>query len=33
MSNANIDILDDGVRIYNDEQQVFLDDNGKIITK
>ena len=29
----NIDILDDGVRIYNDEQQIFLDDNGKIITK
>ena len=33
MSNANIDILDDGVKIYNDEQQIFLDDNGKIITK
>lgn len=33
MSNANIDILDDKVRIYNSEQEIFLDDNGKVITK
>ena len=33
MSNANIEILDDMVRIYNSEQEIFLDDNGKVITK
>ena len=33
MSNANIEILDDMVRVYNSEQEIFLDDNGKIITK
>ncbi len=33
MSNANIEILDDGIKIYNNEQEIFLDDNGKIITK
>ena len=33
MSNANIEILDDGIKIYNIEQEILLDDNGKIITK
>ena len=33
ISNANIEILDNMVRIYNNEQEIFLDDNGKIITK
>lgn len=33
MSNANIEILDDGVRVYNSEQEISLDDNGKVITK
>ena len=33
ISNANIEILDDMVRIHNNEQEIFLDDNGKIITK
>lgn len=32
MGNANIDILDDGVRVFNQEKEVFLDDNGKVIT-
>lgn len=33
MTDANIELLDKGIRIYNDEQENFLDDNGKIITK
>ncbi len=33
MTNANIEILDDGIRIYNNEQESFLDNNGEIITK
>lgn len=32
MGNANIDILDEGVRVFNEEKEVFLDDNGKVIT-
>lgn len=33
MINANIDILDDGIRVYNNEIEHFLDNNGKFITK
>lgn len=33
ISNANIEILDDGIRVYNNEREHFLDNNGKIITK
>lgn len=33
MSNANIEILDEMVKIYNNEQETLLDNNGKIITK
>ena len=33
MSNANIEILDDGVKIYNNEQVTILDNKGKVITK
>ena len=33
MSNAQIEIQDNGVRIYNNEQETVLDNNGKIITK
>ena len=33
MSNANIEILDDSVKVYNNEQEVLLDNNGKVITK
>ena len=33
MTDANIELLDEGIRVYNDEQENFLDDNGKIITK
>ena len=33
MSNSNVEILDEGVRIYNNEQEIILDNNGKIITK
>lgn len=33
MSNANIEIFDEVVKIYNDEQETLLDNNGKIITK
>ena len=33
MNNANIEIRDDGVRVYNNEQEILLDNNGKIITK
>lgn len=33
MYNVNIEIIDDGIRVYNDEQENFLDNNGKIITK
>lgn len=33
MNDANIEIFDDKVKVYNNEQETFLDDNGKIITK
>lgn len=33
MSNAKIELLEEGIKIYNEEQQSFLDNNGKIITK
>ena len=33
MTGANIQILDEGIKAYNTEQEVLLDDNGKIITK
>ncbi|MBQ2836223.1 MAG: WG repeat-containing protein [Clostridia bacterium] len=33
ITNANIELLADGIRVYNNEQESFLDDNGKIITK
>lgn len=31
MSNANIEILEEKVKVYNNEQEIFLDNNGKII--
>lgn len=33
MSDAKIEILENGVRIYNDEKEHFLDNSGKSITK
>ena len=33
MSNANIEILEDGVKVHNNEQEIILDNTGKIITK
>lgn len=33
MSNAKIEILDKGIKVYNTEKTEILDDNGKIITK
>ena len=33
MSNANIDILNNGIRVYNNERENYLDNNGKITTK
>ena len=33
MTGANIQLLDEGIKVYNSEQEVLLDDNGKIITK
>ena len=33
MSNANIDILEKGIKVYNNEQEIFLDNTGKVITK
>lgn len=33
MSNANIELLDAGIKVYNEEQEVLLNDNGKFITK
>ena len=33
MTNASIDILDEGIRVYNNEIEHFLDDNGKFVTK
>lgn len=33
MSNANIEILDYGVKVHNNEQEILLDNTGKIITK
>lgn len=33
ISNANIEILEDGVKIYNNEIEHFLDNNGKSITR
>ena len=33
MTGANIQLLDDGIKIYNEEKEVLLDNNGKIITK
>jgi len=33
MSNANIELLNDGIKVYNEEQEVILNDNGKFITE
>lgn len=33
MSNANIELLDKGIKVYNEEQEVLLNDNGKFITE
>lgn len=33
MTNANIDILDNGIKVYNNEIENYLDNNGKFITK
>jgi len=33
MTYANIELLDNGIKVYNNEQESFLDNNGKIITK
>lgn len=33
MSNANVEILEDGIKVFNNEQEILLDDNGKVITK
>jgi len=33
ITNANIKHLEDGIKIYNNEQEVVLDDNGKFITE
>lgn len=33
ISNAQIENLEKGIRVYNEEQENFLDDNGKFITK
>ena len=33
ISNANIDILSNGIRVYNNERENYLDNNGKITTK
>ena len=33
MINANIELLENGIRVYNEEQESFLDDNGKFITQ
>lgn len=33
MSNANTEIQEDCVKVYNNEKEIFLDNNGKTITK
>lgn len=33
ISNANIEILENGIKIYNNEREHFLDNNGKTITE
>lgn len=33
ISNANIELLEDEIKIYNNEQEVLLDNNGKFITE
>ena len=33
MTNANIEHLEDGIKVYNEEQEVLLNDNGKFITE
>lgn len=33
LDDANIEYLDNGFKVYNDEQEILLDDNGKIIAE
>ena len=33
MTNANIELFEDGIKVFNNEQKVLLDDNGKFITE
>lgn len=33
IANANIEYLENGFKVYNDEQEIILDTNGKIIDK
>lgn len=33
ISNANIELLEEEIKIYNNEQEVLLDNNGKFITE
>lgn len=33
MTNANIEHIEDGIKVYNEEQEVLLNDNGKFITE
>ena len=33
MTDANIELLDDGIKVYNNEQENMLDNNGKYISK
>ena len=33
ITNANIEYLENGFKVYNDEQEIILDTNGKIIDK
>lgn len=33
ISNANIEILENGIKVYNNEREHFLDNNGKSITE
>jgi len=33
MTNANIELLDNGIKVYNNEQETTLDNNGKFVTE
>lgn len=33
MTNANIEHIEDGIKVYNEEQEVLLNDSGKFITE